>query len=65
MPEGTTEPLVSITLTPCCPPGSSAGSASRGLHGGAIFLRTISTPERLAGAVRETTRSILQQLGLL
>ncbi len=60
-PEGTTEPLVSITLTPSCP----AGSPARGPRGGAIFLRTVSTPERLAWAVQQTTRSILQQLELL
>ena len=60
-PEGTTEPLVSITLTPSC----TAGSPSRAPRGGAFFLRTIATPERLAWAVRETTRGILQQLGLL
>jgi hypothetical protein len=56
-PEGTTEPVLSITLTPACPDVSP--------QGGAFFLWTITTSERLAWAVRETTRAILQQLQLL
>jgi hypothetical protein len=63
-PEGTTEPLVSITLSPVCRSGSD-GSLPAGARGGAFLLRTVTTPERLAWAVRETTRGVLQQLGLL
>jgi len=52
------EPLMSVSLAP-------VGADATAWRGCAFLRRTTTAPERLAWAVREATRSALQQLGRL
>jgi putative SOS response-associated peptidase YedK len=53
-PAGTSEPLLSVRLTPLDPRGHPRGAAWP--------LRAVTTPDELASAVREMTRRVLHQL---
>jgi len=55
---GDGEPLLCVNLAP-------VGADAAAWRGSAFLLRTASTPERLAWAVRQATRSALQQFGRL
>ena len=58
VPAGSAEPSVSVRI-------ALVATGESDWRGSAFLLRTAQTPDGLAWAVRQATRSALQQLGLL